>query len=121
MTLAILSLLAGIAFPAVEKAMRRGAFIEAAARFEALLHGARATAIRMGKPTRFDVSTDHRSFGYRGLPDRLPETMAARATDGPIGFFPDGTSTGGRLEITEPGETRRWVVHPATGSIERTR
>ena len=119
--LAILSLLAGIAFPAVDKAMRGQTFIEAAARFEASLHAARARAIRGGAPVRFGIADDRHGFGYAGALDRLPDTIVASLPDGAPFFFADGSSTGGRIAISDRGRERRWIIRASTGVIERAR
>lgn len=117
--LAILSLLAGIAFPAVEKAMRRQIFMEAALRFEHALHAARGQALRKGGPVRFAISGDRRQFGYRGALGSLPDGVVAEAPDGAVDFFADGTTSGGRLALAAAGWRRGWRVQPATGAIER--
>lgn len=116
--LAILSLIAGIAFPTVEKAMRRQSFVEAAARFEASLHAARAEAIRGDARVRFAVSADRRDFGFRGSVDRLPDGLVADASQGAIDFYGDGSATGGIASITGSKLQRRWQVRAATGTIE---
>lgn len=116
--LAILSLLAGIAFPAMDKAMRRQAFVAAATRFEGGLRGARAQAVRSGATVRFAIAADRRSYGYRGAVVQLPDDVLGQAPAG-IDFFADGTSAGGSLAIVSDGLRRSWRVRPATGAIER--
>lgn len=119
--LAILSLIAGIAFPSVDKAMRRQAFVEAATRVEGLLHAARARSIATGRAARFAVSADRHGFGFGDTVDHLPDTVLATLPDGAILFFADGTATGGRVTVAGQGQERRWTIRAATGSIERTR
>ncbi|MDF0487772.1 prepilin-type N-terminal cleavage/methylation domain-containing protein [Sphingomonas sp. H39-1-10] len=119
--IAILSLIAGIAFPEVEKVMRRQTFIAAATRFEVALHAARARALQRGTAVRFTVSADHRSYGYSGAFEPLPEAVLAESPDGSIAFFGDGTSDGGRISLVDTRWERRWVVRRTTGAIERVR
>lgn len=116
--LAILSLLAGIAFPAVDKAMQRQSFVEGATRFEFELHAARSEALRTGSPVRFALSPDRREFGYPGSFERFPEGVVAEVTDDVIEFYPDGTASGGKLAVAGWNFRRQWRVRPTTGAIE---
>lgn len=120
-TLAIAALLAGIAFPAMDKAMRRQGFLDAATRFEVALYAARAQALRGGVTVRFAISADRSEFGYRGAVDRLPKDMLASAPGGAIAFFADGTASDGTLSVVSAGLSRGWRIGPATGAIERVR
>ncbi|WCM28031.1 prepilin-type N-terminal cleavage/methylation domain-containing protein [Sphingomonas sp. QA11] len=117
--IAILSLIAGVIFPSVDRAMRRQAFVEAATRFEGAVRAARAQAIRSGSVVWFALSADRHGFGSRGETDFLPENIVANLPDGPLGFFADGSATGGRIAIAEDRWSRRWYVRPSTGAIER--
>lgn len=117
--IAILSLIAGIAFPAIERAMRKQAFVEAATRFEVALYAARADALQRGRMVRFSISPDHRGYGFNGSFDHLPEAVVADSSEGSIAFFGDGTSDGGRIGLSDKRWERRWVVQRTTGAIER--
>lgn len=116
--LAIVSLVSAIAFPGVDKAMRRQGFVEAATRFEAALRGARAEAFRAGGAVPFEISADRRGFGYGGSFDSLPEGVVADASGAAIRFYPDGTSSGGLVTLSDMRFELRWRVQPATGAIE---
>jgi general secretion pathway protein H len=115
--LAIVSLIAGIGFPAVEKAMRRQAFVEAANRVDVALHGARAEALRQDQAVGFGVAVDGHGFGVGEAMERLVEPLAVQAPDGPILFYGDGSSTGGRLALTDRRWERHWQVRRNTGEI----
>lgn len=117
--IAILSLIAGIAFPAVERAMRKQAFIEAAIRFEVALHAARADALQRGRMVRFSISPDHRSYSFNGSFEHLPDPVVADSPQGSVAFFGDGTSDGGRIGLADSQWERRWIVQRTTGAIER--
>lgn len=118
---AILSLLAGIAFPSLDTAMRRQGFEAAATRFAGALHAARAAAIGGGSAVRFLVSVDGGSFGAGTATERLPEGLLGTAPKGAILFYPDGTATAGSVAIAGDGFAQRWQVRAATGAIEPVR
>ncbi len=61
----VLSLIAGICFPALDKAIRKQTFIEAASRFEQSLHAARAEAIRAGGVVRWAARIIRRMWWCR--------------------------------------------------------
>ncbi|RIA46320.1 general secretion pathway protein H [Hephaestia caeni] len=117
--LAILALIAGVAFPAVGSALRYQAFADGATRFEASLRGARAQALRRGAAVRFLVSPDRRAFALGDAVDRLPDELRGVAPDGGVTFFPDGTATGGEVAVVDRVRERRWRVRATTGEIER--
>ena len=118
---AILSLVTGIIFPSLDRAMRRQDFANSCARLELALRTARAVAIRSDVPVRFKVSADGHGFSYGAVSERLPDTTKLTGPDRDIAFFADGSAMGGTIAIADRGLMRRWSVRPSTGAIGRVR
>ena len=92
------------------------------------LRHTRALAISTGRPQRFVIAPQARTWHAAGGRDgRLPERMAVEFTgarevqpregEGAIVFFPDGASTGGRVALV--AGNARWQVDVAwlTGEV----
>lgn len=101
----------------------------AARRTAATLRLARESAIRRGEETAVLVDLEHHRLtleGYRALslPDRLSFQLDAASSElideqrGAIRFFPDGSSTGGRLVLSHGGHGYQVGVAWLTGRIE---
>lgn len=119
--LAILSLMAGIVFPSVEKALRRADFADAARRVELGLRSARATAIEQGQPVRFRIARDGHTFFIADRSEQLPDAIRLTSSDPEIVFFADGSASGGTIDMTEGALERRLAVRVALGLIEPAR
>ena len=101
----------------------------AARRTAATLRLARESAIRRGEATRVLVDLETQRLmleGYRALalPKRLSLQLDAPSSEliddqrGAIRFFPDGTSTGGRILLSHEGHGYQVGVAWLTGRIE---
>lgn len=101
----------------------------AARRTAATLRLARESAIRRGEETSVLVDLEHHRLtlaGYRALslPERLSLRLDAASSElideqrGTIRFFPDGSSTGGRLVLAHGGHGYQIGVTWLTGRIE---
>lgn len=101
----------------------------AARRTVATLRLARESAIRRGEETAVLVDLEQHRLtlaGYRALslPDRLSLRLDAASSElidaqrGAIRFFPDGSSTGGRLVLSHGGHGYQIGVTWLTGRIE---
>ena len=101
----------------------------AARRTAATLRLARESAIRRGEETVVLIDLEQHRLtleGYRALslPDRLSIQLDAAARElidaqhGTIRFFPDGSSTGGRLVLAHNGHGYQVGVAWLTGRIE---
>jgi len=117
--LALMALVGAVVVPALGN--RSGAGLEVAARLlQAGLRQARSRAMIRNRPValtvdlakgRLGVAEDHR---YRSLPPGLVYTLVTARTEqvdervGRVRFFPDGSSTGGRITVAA-GERRRIV------------
>jgi len=118
------------ALPALFSAAFPGLEMKSAARrTAAMLKLARESAIRRGDETTVLVDLEQKRLtlaGYRAL--SLPERLALRldaannelieAQRGTIRFFPDGSSTGGRLILSHDGHGYQVGVTWLTGRIE---
>lgn len=117
--LAVLALVSGIAFPALDKAMRRQAFQADATRVEAVLRRARAAAIARGTAVRVRVGAGGHALAGEGAAERL--AGEGRVTvPAALAFYPDGRASGGRVELAQGRLVARWQVTGATAGIGRT-
>jgi prepilin-type N-terminal cleavage/methylation domain-containing protein len=116
--LAISALIAGIAFPSVERALAFWRFSEAANATQAGLEGARAAALQGGQPVRFSVASDRRSYVSGDQPAvALSGEMRFASAPDTIVFFADGTASGGRLRLVGAGRQRWFTISPGTGLL----
>ncbi len=118
---AILSLMAAIVFPSVERALRLQSFVESARRVELGLRSARAMAVGNGVPIQFQTSADRHGFNYGDHRDRLPVSTTIELPDGGITFFADGSATGGQVEVIDGRLDQHLVVEDTLGLVERKR
>lgn len=72
----------------------------------------RLEAMRRGRDVAFVVELDRREYGMEGKSEQYPEQVELRlvvadteagARSGSIRFYPDGSSTGGQLDVLRPG------------------
>ena len=131
--LAIVAAGLAIALPAVRTGPS-GLDLEAAARQVAgSLRDARGAAIASGRPTSFALDVASGRFGW-DRPQQLHGKAAGIAlalvttedrqrsrTTGSIGFFPDGGSTGGGVELAGAGRRITVVVDWLNGGVRVVR
>lgn len=104
--LAILGLVASLAYPAVDRAMAGRHFAQAVAGVESQLHAARASAIASARPVAFtpqDVADDV-TLGYVG--------------GSPV-FFADGSARGQAVTVAIGRRRVRFAIDADTGEIAR--
>lgn len=108
--LAILGLIAGLAFPAVERAQRRQAFLAAAAQVELAVRQARVEAMRRG------------TIETAVMPAALPSgaRLETSRREG-LRFYRDGTANGAAIRITDGVHRFRLTVDPDTGRVRSAR
>lgn len=106
--LAVLGLVSGVAFPAVERAVAQQRFRLAAGEVEATLRGQRASAIAQG--IRLGVASP-------ALDGAMTVDLPAAGLD----FYPDGSSSGGQVTLSDGRAEVRFVIDAATGEIRRVR
>jgi general secretion pathway protein H len=91
------------------------------------LNRARIAAIRTNRDAVFYIDLESRRYGALKAAHTLPAGITARLTtarteayggaSGAIRFFPDGTSTGGRMELEKDGRVRLIRVDWLTGQV----
>lgn len=114
--LAIAGLLAGLAFPVIERSQRRTQFEQASATLSLGVRAARADALRIGDRVVLRVIEDGRVLSVGStLSQRLPQDVRLIAEPQTIVFFADGSATGGVLTLVAPGKSLRLSIDPATG------
>jgi prepilin-type N-terminal cleavage/methylation domain-containing protein len=120
-TLAIAALIAGVAYPAVERMFARQAFAADGMAIGLALAQARAHSIRERRTVRVVLSPDGRGVIADG---EGPVTLSGAATvtwpQQGVTFFADGTSSGGSVAITGGGRSGRVAIDPYTARIAVT-
>jgi prepilin-type N-terminal cleavage/methylation domain-containing protein len=104
--LAILGLVASIAYPAVDRALAGRHFAQAAANIEAQLHAARAGAIATARPTVFS-------------PHDIADDVTLRYPRNPPIFYPDGSAHGEAVMVSLGKRDLRFTIDADTGEISR--
>jgi len=103
-TMAVLALISGLAFPTVAQGVAAVAFQQAVAGLSADLVMARAQAIRNGEPTELVVDDSGEGYGWTPGPQRgLIGGLRLSPPGGRIRFYPDGSSSGGALGLSQAG------------------
>ena len=130
MVLAIAALLLAVVPPLFSAALPGVELKAAARRVASGLRLAREEAIRTGRDAAFVLDVDERAFRIDGpyrltrLPKGLDLELEAAETEmrgegvGGVRFFPDGTSTGGRVRVARGDSGYLVGVHWLTGRIE---
>lgn len=119
--LAGLALLTGIAVPWFAGVADSVRFRTAARALAGELRDARGVALRTGQPVVLAFDPAGRSYGIAGtqrwvaLPDDLALRWRGAADPTRLGFFPDGTTTGGELWIAGPRRSSGIAIDPLTG------
>lgn len=117
-TLAIATLVAGLAFPAVERVFARQQFSAGALAIDLALAQARARAIGQRETVRVSLSRDGRTLLADGeAPLTLAESLTVGWPPRGLAFFADGTSTGGSIAVAGGGRRGRIAVDPYTARI----
>ena len=122
--LGVVALLGGLAVPLFSTVSDAVRFRTAARALAGELREARGLALRSGVPVRLAFDPEGRGYGLAGggawvsLPPDLAlrwqaEPLAAERAQ--LGFFPDGSSTGGELWLSGPRHQAGIAIHPLTG------
>jgi len=119
--MAVVALIGGLAFPAVDRQLGAWRFASDARRLAADLDHARALARRGDNPARV-VAT---GTGYAvtriarvDLERALPQSRVSLAS--PLTFFADGSARGGPVRLSQGRYRLNLAVDPATGRVVRT-
>jgi general secretion pathway protein H len=117
--LAILALVSGIAFPALDKAMRRQAFQADAVRVDTVLRRARAAAIARGTSVRVRAGEGGHALAGEGAAERLAGAARVTLPAAGLAFYADGSASGGAVALRDGRLAARWRVAGATAGIAR--
>lgn len=120
--LGLLALATGIVFPNLRRPYETLAAETAGRAVSSDLRNARAEAVRTDRALDFAVSPDGRQYGWGDRRMLLPASVRIAGPAEGIDFAADGSSSGGRLVLSQRGRPRFQVtVDPATGvaSFER--
>lgn len=127
--MAVIGILLTVATPIFRRALP-GAELESSSReIAAVLREARSVAIRTNRETGVIFDVEALTFAVAGgtlrkLDGKITLALTTSATEqisdnaGGIRFFPDGTSTGGRVTISGANRVRFIVVDWLTGNVE---
>ena len=102
--IAILGLISGLAFPAVERGLAHQRFRMAAAQVETALRETRARAIATGSAQRF-------------VPPAPDAAMAVAMPQAGLVFHADGSATGAGPAVEGAGRRLSFAIDQATGAI----
>ncbi|HEY2179431.1 MAG TPA: type II secretion system protein [Caulobacteraceae bacterium] len=117
--LAIFGLVAALGFPRLQQVLATVSRREAVAAVAAELREVRADAVRADREKLFFVASDGHAYGGSGS-GRVPTPagVEVRSAGGaPIGFFGDGSATGGGVWVSAGGKSTLVRVAPMTGAI----
>ena len=119
--LAIVGLVAGLAFPQMEKALVAMRERHARAQVLAAADGARAQALRSGAMVALQALPDGTGLvaGLAG-PWPLDSGMSVATYPAQVRFYADGTTTGGEVQVTGPGGTKVWTIGRDTGALSES-
>lgn len=125
--MAVLALAAALTMPALTRATAERTLTSTAIDVQAMLKLARAEAVRLGRDTAVTISLRDRQVRTEGQaahllpPDVDIAVVAPRAEvlshqTTRIRFYPDGTSTGGRISLTRGAQRTSVRIDWLTGS-----
>lgn len=117
--LAIMALITGIGFPALQTRLREAARAQARAELSLAAAQARADALAGAATVRLAPSRDGaRLIASSGRPAvALPEGVTVAAPEGGLIFFPDGTARAAAGRVTAGATSDRFQVEAMTGRI----
>ena len=129
--LSILALTAALVSPALDRALQSARLKGATRELASALRQTRGQAIHRGLPARFILDTHQRRYrvgqrNARTLHQELALTMIIAKVErnseheGGIRFYPDGSSTGGRVTLNNPAGAFDIDVHWLTGQVRIT-
>lgn len=115
----ITGLIAGLAWPQLQRMEASAGFATAGRLTELALRQAHADAVRTGRAVRFAVDAGGTALFISNRPlEPLPSPVRAMAPPDGILFFADGSASGGEVAIASGNRSRRLRVSPDSGAIE---
>jgi len=116
-TIGVAALVSALIFPSLAQTLDGMTLLRAQAGVGADLRAARARAILLGRPVLVTIDVNGGGYVLDGQPRALPDRIRVAAR-GPIAFYPDGSSIGGRIDIAAGGRERSLSVNAVTGLIQ---
>lgn len=119
----LMTLIATIAFPGIERALSLFQLRETAGALAANLQLARSDSVRSGQEILFTLSSDGKGYSWsEGEVRRAPGHITLRMPSGQsILFYGDGTSSGGTITAAADGREITVLVDEATGTVSTKR
>lgn len=115
---AVTAMVSALVFPAMSRGIAAAAFQQAVSGVQADLRIARAQALRTGDSVDLVVDAEGRGYGWDPGPQRV---LVAGLTLAPSGsslrFYPDGSSSGGALVLSQGRARIRFAIDPGTGVL----
>ena len=113
----ITALVAGLIFPAISQTLDLLALRQGTTVFVANLRAVRAGAMRSGQRGEVAVADDGRGYAWiGGGVSSIGRDVRVAPAGARIGFYPDGSSTGGAFSLTGAGRQTVVTVDAATGA-----
>ncbi|MGL6044043.1 MAG: pilus assembly FimT family protein [Sandaracinobacteroides sp.] len=99
--LAISALVAGLLFPSVERMTARAELLAARSLVAAELSQARSDALRFDRRVQVSVARDGGSLAHGdAVAIPMPAEIRIEGVPAILGFYPDGSASGGRITLT---------------------
>lgn len=115
--LAVVGLIAGLAFPAIERAQAGLALRQARGAAEATLATARAQALRTGAPVALSAGRQGLELNGRSALPEAVSPVRIEIAPADIRFLPDGSVTGGRVTLIAANGSTTFAIAPGTGAV----
>jgi general secretion pathway protein H len=118
-TVAVIGLAASVGFPRLQQSLASLSWRESIAVVAARLRQVRADALRTGNVTAFVIAHDGRGYSAPGggFVPTPPGVELTSPSGRAIGFYGDGSSSGGSIWVSARGRSLPVRVSPATGAI----
>jgi len=116
-TLAIAALIAGLGFPAIERALQHARFAQTASQLILVVRKASAAAIREGRRVSLQSADGSLRIWPEGHLERLGPDTTVMMQPRAISFFPDGSTSGGMIVLKASDRQFALRINAATGSI----
>ena len=114
-----MTLLAGVAFPRVDRLIDTARFASARSSVSAATVAARAEAMRTDTMVALEASPDRRSLLSNGRAvATLPDAVQLQTSQPAPRFFGDGSGTGGRMLLVAGSRHAELTILPSTGLVE---
>lgn len=116
--LGVVGLVAGLAYPQIDRAMATLQARQARVEVAGGLLQARAQAMRVNRPVALAVTADGTGFSVGTAPAHtLPGAARLDALPDRIWFYPDGSASGGAIGVVTATGRTDYVVSPRMGLV----